>query len=320
LKITNTCVLGRNLLNNLYKADKVYKMISKGNDLQEKKLRGSGGYVYAKVTDDEQRRGNLGGPDLFLAGIGRLDEKRFSKYYCNKCEREYEGSPMVNYENPNEQLGEGVTLIEKGEYICKTCNNVLAQYRKFDTPTANSKTSMVEDKSVSKIQSSIPNNDIVSPDGLSQQPTNLSLASSSIDNTDIHNASSMTKTATSATQQGFIPIQSLVGMPAYDSDATLIGTIKEIGLRRLSPGHMQITIRVSKNMNDNVSQSSFNQIDEVMWNDISKIGDVLILASSATKTKAISNNLSSNKLKCPSCGYQNEDGAVFCEECGTKLI
>jgi hypothetical protein len=114
-------------------------MINKGNDLQEKKLRGSGGYVYAKVTEDDQRRGNLGGPDLFLAGVGRLDEKRFSKYYCNKCEREYEGSPMVNYENPNEQLGEGVTLIEKGEYMCKTCNNVLAQYRKFDTPAANSK-------------------------------------------------------------------------------------------------------------------------------------------------------------------------------------
>ena len=295
-------------------------MINKGNDLQEKKLRGSGGYVHAKVTEDEQRRGNLGGPDLFLAGVGRLDEKRFSKYYCNKCEREYEGSPMVNYENPNEQLGEGVTLIEKGEYTCKTCNNVLAQYRKFDTPAANSKTSTVEDKSVSKIQSSIPSNDIVSPDELSQQPTNVNLASSSIDNTDIHDASSIAKTATFATQQGFIPIQSLVGMPAYDSDATLVGTIKEIGLRRLSPGHMQITIRVSKNMNGNISQSSFNQIDEVTWKDISKIGDVLILAPSATKMKVTSNSLSSNKLKCASCGYQNDDEAVFCEECGTKLI
>ena len=295
-------------------------MINKGNDLQEKKLRGSGGYVYAKVAEDEQRRGNLGGPDLFLAGVGRLDEKRFSKYYCNKCEREYEGSPMVNYENPNEQLGEGVTLIEKGEYKCKTCNSILAQYRKFDTPAANSKALTVEDKSVSKIQSSIPSNDTVSPNGLSQQPIDVNLASSSTDNTDIHDASSITKTATFATQQGFIPIQSLIGIPAYDSDATLVGRIKEIGLRRLSPGHMQISIRVSKNMNDNVSQSSFNQIDEVMWNDISKIGDVLILAPAATKMKAISNNLSSNKLKCASCGYQNEDEAVFCEECGTKLI
>jgi sporulation protein YlmC with PRC-barrel domain len=295
-------------------------MINKGNDLQEKKLRGSGGYVYAKVAEDEQRRGNLGGPDLFLAGVGRLDEKRFSKYYCNKCEREYEGSPMVNYENPNEQLGEGVTLIEKGEYMCKTCNNVLAQYRKFDTPAANSKALTVEDKSVSKIQSSIPSNNTVSPNGLSQQPIDVNLASSSTDNTDIHDASSITKTATFATQQGFIPIQSLIGIPAYDSDATLVGRIKEIGLRRLSPGHMQISIRVSKNMNDNVSQSSFNQIDEVIWNDISKIGDVVILAPAATKMKATSNNSSSNKRKCASCGYQNEDEAVFCEECGTKLI
>jgi sporulation protein YlmC with PRC-barrel domain len=295
-------------------------MINKGNDLQEKKLRGSGGYVYAKVAEDEQRRGNLGGPDLFLAGVGRLDEKRFSKYYCNKCEREYEGSPMVNYENPNEQLGEGVTLIEKGEYMCKTCNNVLAQYRKFDTPAANSKALTVEDKSVSKIQSSVPSNDTVSPNGLSQQPIDVNLASSSTDNSDIHDASSITKTATFATQQGFIPIQSLIGISAYDSDATLVGRIKEIGLRRLSPGHMQISIRVSKNMNDNVSQSSFNQIDEVMWNDISKIGDVVILAPAATKMKATSNNLSSNKRKCASCGYQNEDEAVFCEECGTKLI
>jgi sporulation protein YlmC with PRC-barrel domain len=295
-------------------------MINKGNDLQEKKLRGSGGYVYARVTEDEQRRGNLGGPDLFLAGVGRLDETRFSKYYCNKCEREYEGPPMVNYENPNEQLGEGVTLIEKGEYVCKTCNNVLAQYRKFDTPAANSKTSTVEDKSVSKIQSNIPSNDTVSPDGLSQQPTDVNLASSSIGNTDIHDASSITKTATFATQLGFIPIQSLVGVPAYDSDAILVGRIKEIGLRRLSTGHVQISIRISKNMNEHGSQSSFNQIDEVMWNDISKIGDVVILAPAATKMKATTNNLSSNKRKCASCGYQNEDEAIFCEECGTKLI
>ena len=298
----------------------MYNMINKGNDLQEKKLRGSGGYVYAKVTEDEQRRGNLGGPDLFLAGVGRLDEMRFSKYYCNKCEREYEGSPTVNYENPNEQLGEGVTLIEKGEYMCKTCNNVLAQYRKFDTPAANSKTSAVEDKSVSETPASIPSNDTISPGRLSQQPTDVNLASSSIDNIDIHDASPITKTAISEAQPGFIPIQSLIGMPAYDSDAMLVGRIKEIGLRRLSPGHIQISIRVSRNMNENISQSSFNQIYEVMWSDISKIGDVVILAPAATEMKATSNNLASNKRKCASCGFQNEDEAVFCEECGTKLV
>ena len=83
--------------------------------MAQKKLRGSGGYAIARVTDEEQKKGNLGGPELFLAGIGRLEEDRFVKYHCNKCEKEYEGAPSVQYENPNEELGEGVTLIEKGE-------------------------------------------------------------------------------------------------------------------------------------------------------------------------------------------------------------
>src|SRR3712207_2403565 len=103
-------------------------------DMAEKKLRGSGGYAIARVTDEEQKKGNLGGPELFLAGIGRLEEDRFVKHYCNKCEKAYEGSPALVFENPNEELGEGVTLIEKGEYKCKACNATIAQYRKFDAP------------------------------------------------------------------------------------------------------------------------------------------------------------------------------------------
>ena len=46
-----------------------------------KKLRGSGGYVMANVTDDQQMKGNLGGPDLFLAPIGRLDADKISKAF-----------------------------------------------------------------------------------------------------------------------------------------------------------------------------------------------------------------------------------------------
>ncbi|MGB6628624.1 MAG: hypothetical protein WBE61_10865 [Nitrososphaeraceae archaeon] len=30
--------------------------------------------------------------------------------------------------NPNEKLGEGVTLVENGEYECRACNNIIAQY------------------------------------------------------------------------------------------------------------------------------------------------------------------------------------------------
>ena len=56
-------------------------------ELRLKKLRGSGGSIMARVTDEQQTKGNLGGPDLFLAPIGRLDKEKISKYTCNTCEK-----------------------------------------------------------------------------------------------------------------------------------------------------------------------------------------------------------------------------------------
>ena len=106
--------------------------MNKEGSFIEKKLRGSGGYTIAKINDNEQKRANLGGPELFLAGIGRLETDRFVKYYCNKCEKVYEGAPNIQYENPNEDLGENIILVEKGEYKCKICDYTIAQYRKFN--------------------------------------------------------------------------------------------------------------------------------------------------------------------------------------------
>jgi hypothetical protein len=73
-------------------------------DLEEKKLLGSGGYVYAKLTEQEGIEASLGVPHLFLGNIGRLSEERFSRYYCNKCKKEYIGSPIINYENSNDDI------------------------------------------------------------------------------------------------------------------------------------------------------------------------------------------------------------------------
>ena len=64
-------------------------------ELRLKKLRGSGGFVMARVTDEQQSKGNLGGPDLFLAPVGRLESEKISKYTCNTCEKEFEGSPKI---------------------------------------------------------------------------------------------------------------------------------------------------------------------------------------------------------------------------------
>jgi hypothetical protein len=106
--------------------------VSENQDLEEMKLLGSGGYALAKLTEQEEIKASLGVPHIFLGNVGRLNEDRFSKYYCKRCAKEYPGSPVISYENPNEELGEDVILIEKGEYRCRTCNNVIALYRKFN--------------------------------------------------------------------------------------------------------------------------------------------------------------------------------------------
>lgn len=175
-------------------------------DMAQKKLRGSGGYAIARVTDDEQKKGNLGGPELFLAGIGRLEEDRFVKYYCNKCEKEYDGAPAVQYENPNEELGEGVTLIEKGEYKCKTCNSTIAQYRKFDAPAQQQQ----------EVEAHRP-----------EPAATLDIA----------------VPPTTPQSDNFVGLQSLVGMAAYDSEAMLIGKVEEIGLQK-ETGTAKITLKI----------------------------------------------------------------------------
>lgn len=101
------------------------------SELRIKKLRGSGGYIMARLTDDQQVKGNLGGPDLFLAPIGRLDAELISKHFCNTCEKEFEGSPKIEFENPNEEVAENLMLAEKGQYLCNTCNSSIAEYREF---------------------------------------------------------------------------------------------------------------------------------------------------------------------------------------------
>lgn len=106
--------------------------MDEANDLEEKKLIGSGGHAFVKLTREEQMRASVGVPEIFLGNVGRLNEDRFTRYYCNKCTKEYSGSPRINYESPIETMGEGIILIENGEYTCKTCTNILVLYRKFN--------------------------------------------------------------------------------------------------------------------------------------------------------------------------------------------
>jgi len=269
-------------------------MLNEENNQSQKKLRGSGGYVFAKVTDEEQKNGNLGGPELFLAGIGRLSEDRFSKYYCNKCESEYQGAPTIQFENPNEELGEDVVLIEKGQYICSTCNNIIAQYRKFNAHSSDQKVQQFEEGERSSIDAE-------------RKPPGT------------NNAESVT--SVSRISEEFFPVRSLIGMAAYDNEAILVGNVHEIGLRKSSGGNIQIMVKIS---NQNKKDDSTNIQDrEFKWTDISKIGDIVLLGNTKSDEETNSSRSSSTTTNqsrlCHSCGYSNQGNADFCEECGSKL-
>ncbi len=182
------------------------------NELRLKKLRGSGGFIMATVNDDQQRKGNLGGPDLFLAPIGRLDSEKISKYYCNTCEKEYEGSPKIEYENPNETVAENLVLLEKGQYICTTCGSILAEYRNFSKP----------DEAAS-VGAAIP-------------VTNTSVATPPpAQNFELQN---QPKTSSVKT------FSSITGLGVYDTEARKVGVVKEMGIQ---PDQSSIVLVVTKN-------------------------------------------------------------------------
>ncbi|HZC20413.1 MAG TPA: zinc-ribbon domain-containing protein, partial [Nitrososphaeraceae archaeon] len=154
----------------------------------------------------------------------------------------------------------------------------------------------------------------------SNQPGNTPAASSLNTATPSSPSPSITKATTLTGKVGFVPIQSLVGMPAYNSEAILVGRVKEIGLRKSSEGIVQIGIRIEREFGDNNDNNNSVE-DEVLWNNISKIGDIVLLSEKAKLGR--SDDISSSTketVNCPSCGYQNQENASFCEECGKKLV
>jgi sporulation protein YlmC with PRC-barrel domain len=216
------------------------------------------------------------------------------KYYCNKCEKAYEGSPALVFENPNEEVGEGVTLIEKGEYKCKTCNATIAQYRKFDASAQTQQQQQQAPPSPTPVQVQASREEESPP---SSSSPDLAVAPTA--------TTTNTTTTVTSGDDSFFPMQSLVGMSAYDSEAMLIGKVEQIGLRKVGGGgNARITIKVGEK--------------EVSWDGISKIGDIILLKSTEANPPAAAATVGGGG-KCSACGYQNESDAAFCAECGTKL-
>lgn len=258
-----------------------------GTELRLKKLRGSGGYVMAKVSDEQQMKGNLGGPDLFLAPIGRLDPEDISKHFCNTCEKEFEGPPKIEFENPNEEVAENLVLAEKGQYICESCSGTIAEYREFkkqdeavDVGSAKPLDSSAQDSTAEAapqpetIAETIPE---TIPEPIPEAPQEA------------------------ATQPGpAASVSSIEGRAVYDENANKVGTAKQVGIDSAQSMVLVIT-------NNDGTEGS------VPWSSIRKVGEVVLLGNPNESIQ------SSGPGGCPSCGFVNKQGSKFCEECGTKL-
>ena len=262
------------------------------SELKSKKLRGSGGYIMASVTDDQQRKGNLGGPDLFLAPIGRIETERISKYFCNTCERDYEGAPKIQFENPNEEVAENLVLVEKGQYICTNCSSTLAEYREFQKPD--------EVSEVGIAKPITPPSEPVQ-DTFTQPEPIVSIPD--FETQTMPSAPTIQDDLFTPQQQSTPSFNAITGMSVYDSNAKKIGTVKQVGV---DPSQAVVLI-ITKNDGSEAS---------VKWNEIKKIGEIIILGEGQISTV---NAPTTNSFSCSGCGFQNKPGSKFCESCGTKL-
>ena len=250
-------------------------------ELRLKKLRGSGGYVMASVTDDQQVKGNLGGPDLFLAPIGRLDAEKITKHFCNTCEKEFEGAPKIEFENPNEEVAENLILAEKGQYICNSCNSSIAEYREFK-----------KQDEAGEVGSAKPLDPAVS----------TTAAAESAPQQVTEPAAQPSPAQETATQPGpATSVSTIEGRAVYDENANKVGTAKQVGI----DSNQAMVLIITKN--DGTEGS-------IPWSSIKKVGEIVLLGNPAESAQQ-----QSQPGKCTSCGFVNKEGSKFCEECGTKI-
>jgi len=211
------------------------------SELRLKKLRGSGGYIMASVTDEQQVKGNLGGPDLFLAPIGRLDTDKITKHFCNTCEKEFEGPPKIEFENPNEEVAENLILAERGQYICNSCNASIAEYRDFKKQDEAGEVGVAKplEPQVQNTQPETPQQvaePVISPKPTATQPSS----------------------ATSVT--------SIEGKHVFDENANKLGTAKQVGI----DSTQAMVLVIAK---EDGTEGS------IPWNSIKKIGEVVLLGN-----------------------------------------
>ena len=100
-------------------------------NMTETKLKGSGGWVIADITEEQAKKADLGVGELFLAPIGKLEPAKMLKHYCKNCDAEFANPPAIQSEQTNEEVAENLNLIERGQYVCEKCSGIIGEFRVF---------------------------------------------------------------------------------------------------------------------------------------------------------------------------------------------
>ena len=266
------------------------------SDLRIKKLRGSGGYVMAQVSDEQQRKGNLGGPDLFLAPIGRLDEYTIKKYSCNICDKEYDGSPKIEYEHPNEQVADNLILVERGQYLCIECDSPIAEYREFQKSDESSDIGNAKPSEMSaEVFQELNNDDQEDSEGIMNEI--ISENTKLIENANESLGDDLESADVDST------FSAITGKIVFDENAKQIGVAKQVGVN-------------SKNEVVLVMTDNYGNDKSVDWQKIKKIGEIVLLGNTVTERENIP---APDGLRCSNCNFDNKSDAKFCENCGSKV-
>jgi sporulation protein YlmC with PRC-barrel domain len=250
----------------------------------------------AQVSDEQQRKGNLGGPDLFLAPIGRLDEYTIKKYSCNICDKEYDGSPRIEYEHPNEQVADNLVLVERGQYLCMECGSPIAEYREFQKSDESSDIGNAKPSEMSGEVFQELNND-------DQED------SESIMNEIISENNEQFGTANESLVDDLEPadvdstFSAITGKVVFDENAKQIGVAKQVGVN----SNNKVVLVITDNYGNDKS---------IDWQKIKKIGEIILLGNGEIEKE---NTPAPEVLKCSNCNFDNKSDAKFCENCGSKV-
>ncbi len=250
----------------------------------------------AQVSDEQQRKGNLGGPDLFLAPMGRLDEYTIKKYSCNICDKEYDGSPKIEYENPNEQVADNLILVERGQYLCIECGSPIAEYREFQKSDESSDIGNAKPTEVSAEIFQELNND-TQEDSESIMNEIISENNEQFENVD--------KSLETNVESGDIDstFSAITGKIVFDENAKQIGVAKQVGVNSKN----EVVLVITDNYGDDKS---------VDWQKIKKIGEIVLLGNTEIERENIP---APDGLECSNCNFDNKSDAKFCENCGSKV-